>query len=72
MAHNSVLILAVYGSRRFCRDIKLCIKFPITSWLRDEINSICKYVQVAMLAVGNNLSGAILADRHLAVATLNS
>jgi len=52
MRHKSVLILAVYCNRRVCRDFKLCINFPITSWLRIEINSIYKYAQVTMQAVG--------------------
>jgi len=30
----------------------LCINFLIASWLRIEINSIYKYVQITMQAVG--------------------
>jgi len=34
MGHKIVLILAVYCSRRVCRDFKLCTNSPITGWLR--------------------------------------
>jgi hypothetical protein len=64
-----MLILAVHCSRLVFYDLELCVNFPITGWL----DSICKYVPVTKHASsGKILSGGILADRHLAVAGLNS
>ena len=68
-----MLILAVHCSRLVFYDLELCVNFPITGWLEIEINSIYKYVPVTKHASsGKILSGGILADRHLAVAGLNS